>query len=133
MLKPDGLLLFVVPYNNLFRRVLTNHVLRLYCVLRRLRRRRVAFTEFRYSEREIVRFVEGAGFRVEHAEPDDFRLPWGKALSLDLGPLVRSRAAGRGTWELNRMGRLLGGALNALSPWTCAAGILLVARASGAR
>jgi SAM-dependent methyltransferase len=133
VLRPAGLLFFIVPYNNLFRRLLTNHALRLYCALRRLRRRPVAFTEFRYSVREITRLVEGAGFHVEHAEPDDFRPPWGKALSLDLGPLVRAATGGPGTWELNRVGRLLARALNAISPWVCAAGILVVARARDTR
>jgi SAM-dependent methyltransferase len=128
LLRPGGLLLIVVPYNNAFRRLFTNRVLQLYYLVRKLRGGAVTFTEYRYSAKEIIAAVERAGFRVEHAEPDDFRLPWGKGLSLDLGPIVLSDG-GVGSWELNRLGRVLSRALNALSPWSCAAGILLVARA----
>jgi SAM-dependent methyltransferase len=127
LLAPGGLLLIVVPYNNPFRRLITNRVLQLYYVWRRWRGGAVTFTEYRYSANEITRAVEQAGFRVEHAEPDDFRLPWGKGLSLDLGPLVLTQG-GIGSWEMNAFGRVLGRALNAISPWSCAAGILLVAR-----
>jgi Methylase involved in ubiquinone/menaquinone biosynthesis len=126
LLKPGGLLLLIVPYNSALRRLLTNRILQLYYLMRRLQGRGLAFTEFRFSFREIVALVEGNGFRVEHVEPDDFRLPWGKGLSLDFGPLVLTRPD---TWELNAVGRLAKRALGALSPWSCAAGILLVARA----
>ena len=129
LLTPGGLLLLIVPYDNLFRRLFTDRALQLYYVICRLRGRPVTFTEYRFSAGEITRHVEAAGFRIERSEPDDFRLPWGKGLSLDLGPLVLSGPARTGTWELNRFGRLLARALHALSPWTSAAGILLVARA----
>jgi SAM-dependent methyltransferase len=128
LLKPDGLLLVVVPYNNWFRRLFTNRVLGCFYVLCRLRGRALAFTEFRYSQGEMTRALQRSGFRVEHVEPDDFHFPWGKGLSLDLGPLVRPRGAAVGSWELNRFGRLLARVLNAISPWACAAGILIVAR-----
>jgi SAM-dependent methyltransferase len=68
LLKPDGLLLLVVPYNNLLRRAVTNPVLQLYYLLRRMQGRAVAFTEFRFSQPEIVDIVERTGFRVEHTE-----------------------------------------------------------------
>ena len=127
LLTPGGLLLLIVPYNNLLRRVFTHRILELYGLLRRVRGGRMAFTEFRFSAGEIAQLVERSGFRVEHTEPDDFHLPWGKGLSLDLGPLVLQKPGG---WELNGFGRLLGRALRALSPWTGAAGILIVARAA---
>jgi len=130
LLKPGGLLLLIVPYNNPFRRLFTNRALRGFYLLSRLRGRPLAFTEFRYSRREIERHLERTGFRVEHVEPDDFRPPWAKGLSLDLGPLVRERGAPAGTWELNAPGRLLARCLNAVSPWIACAGILLIARAA---
>jgi SAM-dependent methyltransferase len=130
LLRPGGLLLLIVPYNNLFRRLLTNRALQGFYLLSRLRGRPLAFTELRFSRREIERHLERTGFRVEHVEPDDFRLPWAKGLSLDLGPLVRERGADPGTWELNAPGRLLARCLNRLSPWTACAGIVLVARAA---
>jgi SAM-dependent methyltransferase len=128
LLKPGGLLLVVVPYNNWFRRLFTNRMLQCFYLLCRLRGRAVAFTEFRYSQGEMSQSLQRSGFRVEQVEPDDFHLPWGKGLSLDLGPLVRPRGAAVGSWELNRFGRFLGRVLNGLSPWICASGILFVAR-----
>ncbi len=128
LLKPGGLLVMVVPYNNLFRRLFTHRALQCFYLLCRLRGRELAFTEFRYSKREMERFLRQSGFIVEHLEPDDFRLPWAKGLSLDLGPLVRRRGAPAGAWELNAFGRFLARVLHALSPWLCCAGLFCVAR-----
>jgi SAM-dependent methyltransferase len=127
-LKPAGLLLLVVPYNNLFRRLFTNRALRAFYAVSRLRRRPIAFTEHRFSRAELTACVERCGFRIEHVEPDDFRPPWAKGLSLDLGPLVRRRGTKWGAWELNAFGIALARTLNAISPWISAAGILIVAR-----
>ena len=132
LLRPDGLLLVVVPYNNIFRRLFTNRALQCFYLLARLRGQPLAFTEFRYSRREMAGFLRRSGFRIEQVAPDDFRLPWAKGLSLDLGPLVLPRG-GRGTWELNRLGRILGRVLNGISPWLSCAGVLYVARRLGAR
>ncbi len=126
VLKPDGLLLVVVPYNNLFRKVFTNRVLTAFYWLCRLRGVGVTFTEFHYSRREMDGFLQRSGFRIEHIEPDDFRAPWAKGLSEDLGRLV----AGPGSWEMNRAGRLLARTLNSLSPWICCSGIFYAARAT---
>jgi SAM-dependent methyltransferase len=128
VLEPGGLLVLVVPYDNLFRRFLTDRVLQAFYVLCRLRGRPLAFTEHRFGRAELIACVQRNGFRVEHVEPDDFHPPWAKGLSLDLGPLVRRRGAKWGTWELNAFGNALARALNAISPWIAAAGILVVAR-----
>jgi SAM-dependent methyltransferase len=128
LLRPGGLLLVIVPYNNLFRRLVTNRVLQLFYLLARRRGEPLAFTEFRYSRREMDGFLRRTGFRVEHVEPDDFRLPWAKGLSLDLGRFVLPRGAPAGSWELNGLGRVIAGALNGISRWLCCAGVLYVAR-----
>lgn len=129
LLKPNGLLLMIVPYNNALRRILTNRVLQVFYLLSRLRGRPLAFTEFRYARREMERYLQRAGFCVEHVEPDDFRYPWAKGLSLDLGRFVLPRSAAPGTWELNPVGCLLARLLNAISPWVACAGVFYVARA----
>ena len=131
LLVPGGLLLLIVPYASPFRRLVTHRALAAYYAWARWRGRPLAFTEHRFSRAEVTDALGRAGFAVEETAPDDFRLPWGKGLSLDLGPLVRPAGAPIGTWELNRFGRLLGGALAALSPWSACAGILCVARAPG--
>ena len=131
LLVPGGLLLLIVPYASPFRRLVTHRALAAYYAWARWRGRSLAFTEHRFSRAEVTGALGRAGFAVEETAPDDFRLPWGKGLSLDLGPLVRPAGAPIGTWELNRFGRLLGAALAALSPWSACAGILCVARAPG--
>jgi SAM-dependent methyltransferase len=128
LLKPNGVLVVVVPYDSIFRRLITHRVLELFYLLARLRGQPLAFTEFRYSRADMDGFLQRSGFHIEHVEPDDFRLPWGKGLSLDLGPLVRPRGAEPGSWHLNWFGRVLARTLNSISPWLSCAGILYVAR-----
>jgi SAM-dependent methyltransferase len=129
VLVPGGLLVLIVPYASAFRRLIAHRVLAAYYAWARWRGRPLAFTEHRFSRGEVVTALRAAGFAIEETAPDDFHLPWGKGLSLDLGPLVRPAGAALGTWELNRAGRLLGRALAAMSPWAACAGILCVARA----
>ena len=127
VLVPGGLLILIVPYDSGFRRAFTDRALEAYYVWRRMTGRALAFTEFRFAREEIERHVQAAGFTVEHVEPDDFRLPWAKGLALDLGPRVLEPGE---AWQLNRLGRLLARALDAISPWMRSAGILIAARKS---
>jgi len=129
VLKPNGLFLVVVPYNNLFRRWITNSALRCFYAYCRLTGREVAFTELHFSRAEMNGYLERSGFAIEHVEPDDFRLPWAKGLCVDLGRFVAPRPYVPGTWELNAFGRFLAQALQAISPWIASSGIFYVARA----
>jgi SAM-dependent methyltransferase len=128
VLKPSGVLAIIVPYDNLFRRLVTHRMLQAFYLVSRLRGRPLAFTEFRYRREEMEGFLRASGFEILHSEPDDFRLPWAKGLSLDLGPWLRPRGAGPDTWELNAPGRALARVFNAISPWATCAGILMIAR-----
>ena len=128
LLKPDGLLLVVVPYANLFRRLVTHRVLQAFYVWARLRGIALAFTEHRFSRRELRALLDEAGFALEHVEPDDYRYPWAKGLNVDLGPLVRPRGAAPGSWELNAFGRVLARALGVLPAWAWCSGVFCVAR-----
>lgn len=129
LLRPGGLLLLIVPYENWFRRLVTHRLLTAYYWLARRRRRPLAFTEYRFAAGEIDALLGRTGFRVEHLEPDDYRRPWAKGLAVDLGPLVRPRQLPPGSWEMNAFGRLLSRLLGACSPWAACAGIFYVARA----
>ena len=129
VLAPGGLLLLIVPYASPFRRLVTHRVYGAYYAWMRWRGRPLAFTEHRFSRAEVEGALRDAGFAVETTAPDDFHLPWGKGLSLDLGPLVRPAGAGVGSWELNGFGRALARLLGTFSPWSACAGILCVARA----
>jgi SAM-dependent methyltransferase len=129
LLKPGAPLILIVPYESWFRRLLTHRVLGLYYRLARRRGRPLAFTEYRFAAGEIDAALARCGFRIESIEPDDYRRPWAKGLSVDLEPLVRPRHLPPGSWELNRFGQGLAAALAACSPWAACAGILYVARA----
>ncbi len=128
VLKPGGVLVLIVPYDNPFRRLVVDRVLSAYYWLARRRGEPLAFTEYRFRRGEVRDVLARAGFRLEVSEADDYRFPWAKGLCVDLGPLVRPRGMAAGSWELNLPGRLLARTLNALSPWTAAAGVLAVAR-----
>lgn len=127
VLRPGGVLVLIVPYDNPFRRLVVDRVLGAYYWLARRRGRPLAFTEYRFTRREVRDVLARAGFRLAALEPDDYRLPWAKGLCVDLGPLVRPRGLPPGSWELNAPGRLLARALHAVSPWSAAAGVLAVA------
>jgi SAM-dependent methyltransferase len=124
LLKPDGLLLLTVPYENLFRRVVTHPLLRAYAWLARRRGQALAFTEYRFARAELDALLPRCGFRIEHVEPDDYRFPWAKGLGVDLAGIVTAP----GAWELNRAGRVLARLLSP-SPWWACAGVFYVARA----
>jgi len=134
VLKPGGVALVAVPYNNPWRRVLINHLRR----LRDWRKRRsgltLQFAEYRFSARELTGFLRDADFEVLAVHADDFRPPLGKGLWVDSSAFFGYRvgmfdmAPGRKRWELNWRGRLVQGCANLVSPWLIAGGVLAVAR-----
>jgi len=134
VLRPGGVALVAVPYNNLFRRVLINHLRRLRDWQKRRAGLRLAFGEYRFSAAELTGFLHTAGFAVTSIHVDDFVPPLGKGLWVDsssffgyrVGPV--EMAPGHKRWELNRRARVLQRAANALSPWLVAGGVLAVAR-----
>src|SRR5215468_74077 len=84
MLKPNGLFLVVVPFNNTFRRLVVNPSLRMFYALWRLRGKELGFTEFRYTREEMDGFLRRSNFVIERVVPDDYFLPWSKGLFVDL-------------------------------------------------
>jgi len=56
-LKPGGLFIVVVPYNNAFRRLVVNPALRLFYLIWKLRGKGLGFTEFRYTKAEMDGFL----------------------------------------------------------------------------
>ncbi len=134
VLRPGGVALVSVPYNNLWRRVVVNNARR----LRDWRKRRAGlhpeFAEYRFSAGELCGFLRRAGFEIDSVHADDFEAPLAKGLWADsptaFGYLVGEfgLAAGHGMWELNRWGRGLQTVANAISPWLVAGGVMVVAR-----
>jgi SAM-dependent methyltransferase len=146
VLVDDGLLLLVVPYNNLWRRLVVNRLHSVRNLLRRRRGAQLEFCEYRFSTTEIERFLRDAGFVVAEMHPADMNLPRNTGLYVDahdlfgyepismgdvaegsaLLRLLVSRSQDR---ELSRVGRALAGTLRRLSPWFACGMVLCVATA----
>lgn len=87
ILKPGGLLILTVPFNNLFRRLLVN---RAHDWVTRRRRRAGAelrFAEYRFSIGEARRFLEQTGFAVVSVHPEDALPPRAVGLWVDYNNL----------------------------------------------
>lgn len=134
VLKPGGVALVSVPYNNPWRRCVINHLRRLRDWQKRRKGLKLQFAEYRFSGRELRQFLERAGFMVESLHADDFHLPLGKGLWVDSSSFFGYRQGmfdmkpGHKRWELNWRGRLLQRIAFAVSPWLVAGGVLAVAR-----
>lgn len=83
VLKPGGLLVLDVPFNNWLRRLLVNPILRWVTTRRRRAGWNLAFAEYRFDLGELRDFLAAAGFAVVAAQPDDFRPPQNIGFSVD--------------------------------------------------
>lgn len=134
VLRPGGVALVSVPYNNPWRRVVLNHLRNLRDWQKRRAGMKLDFAEYRFSAKELRGFLEEAGFDVLSMHADDFRAPLGKGLWVDSSSFFGYRvnffdmAEGHKRWELNPRGLVAQKIANAISPWTTAAGVLAVAR-----
>jgi ubiquinone/menaquinone biosynthesis C-methylase UbiE len=130
VLKPGGLFFVVVPYNNWFRRLVVNPIVSLLCGILILCRRRLAFTEYRYTQAEMDGFVSRAGFEVLRTVPDDYKLPWSKGLFCDLCDVASFfYYEPRPLYEFRLLGRTVAALLQRISPWLACGGIFYVCRA----
>jgi SAM-dependent methyltransferase len=134
VLKPGGVALVAVPYNNPLRRCLINHLRRLRDWQKRRAGLKLDFAEYRFTARELTGFLRQAGFDVLSVHADDFTPPLGKGLWVDSSSFFGYRvgmfdmAPGHKRWELNTRGRWVQRLANAISPWLIAGGVLAVAR-----
>jgi SAM-dependent methyltransferase len=131
VLKPGGLFFVVVPFNNTFRRLVVNPILRFFYGVWRARGKELGFTEFRYTRAEMDAFLRATGFDVLRVEPDDFFLPWTKGLFVDLsdvGSFVRFEH--KPPFEFGRFGRAIVRIIQSVGIWHSCAGIFYVARAT---
>jgi SAM-dependent methyltransferase len=134
VLKPRGVALVAVPYNNPLRRVLINHLRRLRDWQKRRAGLKLDFAEYRFSARELAEYLREAGFEVLSVHADDFHPPLGKGLWVDSSSFFGYRSGlfdilpGHKRWELNRRGRIVQWLANRITPWLVAGGVLAVAR-----
>ena len=141
-----GLLILVVPFNNLFRRLIVNRLHSVRSALRRLRGAQLAFAEYRFSIGEVKELLETAGFTPVEVHPADLNPPANIGLYVDALDLfghepVSAGGARKGSflfrlivsrdrnWELSRFGQMIAALLRRLSPWLVCGMVLFVARA----
>ena len=62
ILKPGGTLVLAVPFNNLWRRCIGNHVMSWVTRRRRADGHSLGFNEYRFSQRELRAYLREAGF-----------------------------------------------------------------------
>lgn len=125
VLKPGGLLILTLPFNNFFRRFIASPLRSLYLLVHRLRGGRVYFAEYRYSSAEARKMIEKAGFHVVGIDINDFIA---KDMSLALWsefPFLRDQ---RKPYSLKMLGKILAYLMNSISRRIVAAGILVIAK-----
>ena len=129
ILKAGGVLLLAVPYNNLFRRILINRLQTYVNWKRRKANREFRFGEYRFSKREVRKFLAASDFEVVDAYPNDALPPWTVGLWVDYNNLSSPLAPS--TPELfvlpgakGTIGRLL----LRWFPWLVCAEVVFVAR-----
>ena len=72
VLKPGGLLILSVPYDNLLRRLVVNRVQGWVTRRRRRAGMKLGFVEYRFTEAEVRSFLERSGFAVVSSHPNDY-------------------------------------------------------------
>ena len=133
ILKPGGLLLLAVPYNNPLRRLLVNH-LQSYVTRRRRRASwKLGFAEYRFSAREVRGFLEQCSFEVLSMHPNDLRPPKNMGLWVDYNNLIIDPfrpIAREQLFMLPGAARRLAQGLIRSVPWLVCGEVICVARAA---
>lgn len=116
VLKPQGLLVLAVPYNNLFRRVLVNRLQDRVTRRRRREGKQLHFAEYRFSKAEIRTLLQQAGFQALAVYPNDTLPPRTMGLWVDYHNLVEHDVAA-GVPEIFRLPGLAGRVASRLLRW----------------
>lgn len=88
ILRPGGVLVLAVPFNNLWRRLVINRLQTRLTVRRRAAGMHLAFAEYRFTRREVSGFVAAAGLTPIAAYPNDLLPPKINGVWVDLDNLV---------------------------------------------
>ncbi len=127
ILRPGGILLVSVPYNNLVRKLVVNPLYLLRNLKRRLLRCPLTFNEYRFSAGEMCRLLGESGFEVCSCYPDELVPPKCVGLFVDR-LLLQGGLRDATSWETGAAGKTLRKVLDKISPWLCAGGVLCVGR-----
>ena len=132
VLKPGGLLVLAVPFNNPLRRLLVNHLQRWVTWRRRRRRMSLGFAEYRFTKREVRGFLVRAGFEPVAVYPNDLLPPKVMGLWVDYDNLFANPLRRKAPEDLfvmpGRKGRIAR-ALVRRFPWLVCGEVVFLARA----
>ncbi|MDO8445569.1 MAG: class I SAM-dependent methyltransferase [Deltaproteobacteria bacterium] len=125
VLRPGGILILTVPFNNIFRKLVAHPLRSLYLFAHRLRHGKTYFAEYRYSEDEVCEMVKKAGFEIVEIGTDDYNDNSRSMVFWSEFPLLRDKMKPP---DLNIVGNSTAFILNSISKKILAAGILIVAQ-----
>lgn len=132
ILKPGGVLILAVPFNNWFRRLVVNHLQTWVTWKRRRAGAELGFAEYRFTAREVRQHLADAGFETFATYPNDLRPPKIMGLWVDRDNLLTNPFVDAGPKELfvipGWRGRLARLALD-VAPWLVSGEATFVARA----
>jgi len=107
ILKPGGIMILTVPYNNFLRRLIYNRLRTIFVMLLRLKKKPIHFVEYRYNRQEIEKFVQKSHFSVVATGYDDFAAPTESMGLYTDWPFLRSS----GFFMLNGLGKMIAACL----------------------
>ncbi len=132
ILRPGGVVVLAVPYNNPVRRMLVNH---LQSYVTRKRRRaswKLGFAEYRFSTSEVKAFLAECGFEAVSAHPNDLLPPKNVGLWVDYNNLTINPFRPLAREELFILPGTLGRLATLVAqwaPWLVCGEVVVVARA----
>jgi SAM-dependent methyltransferase len=132
ILKPGGLLVLAVPYNNPFRRSIFNPLMTYTTWRRRRRQWKLGFAEYRFSGAEVRGFLARSGFDVVAEYPNELRPPKNMGLWVDYNNLTMNPYRPIKKEDLFILPGLVGrlaALLTSRIPWLVCGEIVCVARA----
>ena len=130
LLKPDGVLVLSVPFNNAFRRLIINPLTTLVAARRRRASMRLGFAEYRFTRAELRAHLQAAGFEPIAEFPDDYLAPRVMGLWVDFDNLVFSPIRKTPTlFVLPKWRGWLARRVLDTMPWSVCGGVAVVARA----
>jgi len=134
ILKPNGVLILAVPYNNPWRRLVMNPLLDFMTAKRRRSGWKLGFAEYRFSHPEVQGFLERSGFRIVSAHPNDLRTPKNMGLWVDYNNFFMNPFRQLDPQDLFILPGLKGRIARALVryvPWLVCGEVIFVARKQG--
>jgi SAM-dependent methyltransferase len=131
VLKPGGTLILAVPFNNLWRRCIGNHLMTWVTRRRRADGHRLGFNEYRFSRRELRRYLRNAGFAPLASYPNDLEPPRNMGLWVDWNNAMFNPLRPN-TGPMFEFPGVVGRIVNALqrhAPWLISGEVVFVCRA----